>query len=134
MNKKVRMLIENKDIQRQFVRYILVGGSTAFFELTLFTFFRKAVHVDLALSNVIAVVLATLFNFILNRGWSFKKTSNLVRSMVLYIILFCLNMAFSTNAITLMVGWKIPDILAKLITMCMIMMWNFTLYRKIVFK
>lgn len=134
MNKKLELLIKDKNIQKQFFKYLLVGGSTAVLELAVFTFLRKVVYLDITISNVTAAVLATFLNFLINRGWSFKAASNLYRSMVFYIILFCVNTFFSTNFIKLMVSINVPDIFAKFITMCMITLWNFVLYRKVVFK
>ncbi|GAA0727789.1 GtrA family protein [Clostridium malenominatum] len=124
----------NKKIQKQFIKYLFIGGATAIFELILYTFLRKIVYLNLSLSNVIAVVMATLLNFTFNRGLAFKAASSFIRSFILYIILFALNTTFSTYAISLMVQWEIGDVIAKLITMGMITLWNFLLYRKVIFK
>lgn len=124
----------NKDMRKQFIKYILVGGSTAAFELGVFTILRRAAHMDVAPANVIAVIMSTSLNFALNRGWAFKAASNLSRSIILYLILFFFNMTFTTSAISIMVGWNVPDIFAKLITMGMVTIWNYVIYRKIIFK
>lgn len=134
MKNKIQELINNKNAQKQFIKYLLVGGSTAIFELVLYTLLRKVVCLELSLSNVIAVIIATILNFIINRGWAFKTASNLPRSVMLYLILFFLNTLFSTNAIIFMVNLGLVDIIAKFITMCMITMWNFVFYRNIIFK
>ena len=110
VNSKLNEIIKNKDTQRQFMKYLLVGGSTALIELTLYTLFRRVIHLELAVSNISATVCATTFNFIVNRGWSFKAASNLSRSLVMYLLLFCF------------------------ITMGIVTMWNFVLYRKVIFK
>lgn len=129
----IKDFINNKNNQRQFVKYLLVGGSTAVFELSLFTLLRKTFFFNIILSNITATVFATLLNFTINRQWSFKSNSNLLRSITLYIILFCINTTFSTAAISLMVKASMPDIFAKFITMCIITVWNFILYRNLVF-
>ncbi|MBL4932611.1 GtrA family protein [Clostridium paridis] len=126
--------MKNKAMGKQFGKYLLVGGSTALLELLLYTFFRKIIYLDLSISNIAAVFIATVFNFIINRGWAFKNSSNIYRSIVLYIILFIANTTFSTNAIVFMVRLGVLDIIAKFITMCMITLWNFILYRKVIFK
>ena len=53
---------------------------------------------------------------------------------MLYLILFAFNMAFSTLAISWLVGFGVHSILAKLATMVCITLWNFVLYRKVIFK
>ncbi|MGC7871837.1 GtrA family protein [Desulfosporosinus sp. SYSU MS00001] len=117
----------------RFVKYLIVGGSSAFIELLIFSLLRM-LFIDLTISNIVAVVLATLFNFFVNRGWSFSTSSNLKRSFILYLILFLLNLTFSTNAIRIMVSFGFVELFAKIITMACITIWNYVLYRKVVFK
>lgn len=130
----IHKLISNKEMQKQLIKYLIVGGSSAALELLLFTFLRKVTGLSITISNVTAAVTATAFNFLVNRGWSFKSASNFTRSVILYLILFFLNTVFSTNAIAFMVSLGVFDVLAKLITMGMITMWNFVLYRHVIFK
>ena len=107
---------------KQFIRYLFIGGSTAIFELSLYTILRSLVHLSVSLSNVTAVVVATILNFLLNRNLAFKGSSNFTRSLILYIILFSFNTTFSTYAIIFMVKLGIVDTLAKLATMGLITM------------
>ncbi|WP_242960795.1 GtrA family protein [Clostridium peptidivorans] len=88
MKSIMKELIINKDSRNQFIKYLFVGVFTAFFELLLYAFLRKVVYLNLTLSNIIAVVIATAINFLINRGWSFKSSSNLSKSLMLYLILF----------------------------------------------
>lgn len=125
--------LKDNNVHRQFARYLIVGICSASIELLFFTSFRM-LSVNLSLSNIIATIIATLFNFFVNRGWSFRTSSKLNRSSVMYLALFCLNMAFSTNAIGFMVKLGVYEAFAKLITMALITMWNFIIYRKLVFR
>lgn len=133
MKNITKELILNKDSRNKFIKYLFVGGFTAFFELLLYAFLRNVVYLNLTLSNITAVVIATAINFLVNRGWSFKSSSNLSRSLILYLILFSFNTIFSTFTIAFMVKLKILDILAKFITICFITVWNFIIYRKMIF-
>lgn len=135
MKRELESSINTKydNIRRQFSRYLIVGISSAAIELLMFSILRL-LSLDLTLSNIIAVVMATLFNFFMNRGWSFSTKSKFNRSSILYLALFLLNLTFSTKAIKLMVGLGFIELFAKLITMILITMWNFVLYRKVVFK
>ena len=118
---------------RQGITYLLVGGGTALLELGLFQIFYEFVHVPLAPSNVIATLVATATNFLLNRNVTFKSTSNPLRSLVLYCLLFLMNMTVSTLAIAAMVSIGIPSAFAKLVMQCCVVVWNFILYRKVIF-
>lgn len=96
-NYNIHEIMSNKEIQKQFIKYLIVGGSSAALELLLFTVLRKVAGLSITASNVTAAVTSTAFNFLVNRGWSFKAASSFTRSLVLYLILF-----FSTQLSVLM--------------------------------
>ena len=118
---------------RQVILYLLVGGGTALFELGAFEILYAFAGLDVSLSNVIAVFLATALNFALNGTVTFRSSSNLARSVVLYVVLFAFNTTFSTLAITQLTILGFPAVLAKLGTMGCIVAWNFMLYKKVGF-
>lgn len=123
-----------KDFVSQIVRYAFVGGASAAFELVVFQALYALAGIGIAPSNIIALVASTAVNFTLNRSLAFKSTANPARSLVLYLVLFVFNTTFSTLAITWLVGLGIHSVVAKLMTMFCIVMWNFVLYRKVIFK
>ena len=69
----------------QGVRYLLVGGSSAALELAIFWVLSSPLDLDVRISNVIAVFIATVCNFAMNRQWTFKSSSHWMRSAVLYL-------------------------------------------------
>ena len=118
---------------RQGISYILVGGGTALLELGLFQLLYEIIGLPLQASNVAATIVATATNFMLNRSVTFKSTSNPVRSAVLYCALFAFNTTVSTLAISAMVGLGLPSAVAKVIMQGAVVVWNFFIYRKIIF-
>ena len=129
-----------KKLIRQFGgRYLIVGFSSAAIELGLFEalyrlFGMPRAGVLLVIANVVAICVATVYNFILSRNWTFRSTSRLTRSIILFVVLFAWNQVFSNTVILLLVGININEILAKVFTMACIVCWNFFLYRFVVFK
>lgn len=123
-----------KALAAQASKYLGVGAGTALLELALFWLLSSPLHLDVAIANVIAVVVATVTNFLLNRSVTFASTSNPVRSAVLYALLFAFNTAFSTITISYFASLGAPAIVVKVITMACIVCWNFVLYRKVIFK
>ena len=113
---------------------MMVGGSSAAIELVLFQLLSAVFAIPLAAANVTAVVVSTVFNFLVNRNVTFKSTSNPLRSLVLYLILFALNTTFSTVVISLLAAHGVYPLVAKVCTMACIVLWNFVLYKKIIFK
>lgn len=118
---------------RQILAYLIVGGGTALFELVLFSFFYRVVGVNVVWSNIIAVLMATAANFFLNGTVAFRGSTNLARSIVLYSLLFVANTIFSTFVISAAASMHVKAEIAKLIAMACIVLWNFFLYRRVVF-
>ena len=114
--------------------YLVVGGSTALLELVLFQALYALASWSIPAANVTAVVVATATNFALNRNVTFKSTANPLLSLVKYLVLFAFNTAFSTIAISLFSSMGAPAVAVKLATMACIVIWNFFLYRNVVFK
>jgi putative flippase GtrA len=119
---------------KQGLRYFLVGCVSAALDFGLFFLLFNVFGIDVRLSNVAAITLSAIFNFSLSRVWTFKSTSNVARSMILYLVLFVFNNLFSTVAIIWLIGLSIPSSVAKIMTMACITLWNFVLYRTVVFK
>ena len=119
---------------RQIIFFLLVGGSSSLLELVVFWLLDSFSFLGMALSNVIAVIIATVYNFSLNGTVTFKGSSNVLRSAVLYLLLFAFNTFFSTAVISYFVSMGAPSVLMKIITMGCIATWNFVLYKKVVFK
>ncbi|MCL2756660.1 MAG: GtrA family protein [Coriobacteriia bacterium] len=137
------MALDLKKLIKQGSRYLIVGFSSVAIELTLFWLLYELIGYKTALSfvglslvpsNVIAILVATLYNFIMSRKWTFQSTSSLPRSITLYLILFVFNQVFSSTVIVLLVDVGVHSMLAKVITIACIVCWNFVLYRTVVFK
>lgn len=116
------------------VKYVLVGGLSALIELILFFLLFNVLHCAVFVSNISAVFCSTIFNFLMNRSFTFSSASNPVRSAVLYLLLFLFNTSMTSLCIAFMVEQLgIFSIVAKLITMGCVVVWNYFLYKKIIF-
>ena len=118
----------------QIAKYLLIGGSTALLELMLFWLLCLFTSNNLVLSNIIAVLTATCTNFLLNGKLTFEGSSNMLRSAILYALLFLFNLAFSTITINALGESPIPPVVVKAFTQGCIVIWNFFLYKKVIFK
>lgn len=120
-------------VAKQGMGYLVVGGVSAAIELGLFQILIL-LSVSIPVSNVVAVVVSTVFNFAVNKNVTFKSTSNILRSAVLYVLLLLFNTALSTIVISLLSSSGWAPILAKALMMCVIISWNFVIYRKVIFR
>lgn len=120
-------------VARQGFFYLVVGITSALIELVLFQVLYRLGICSVEASNIIALVCSTTYNFILNGRVTFKGVRNPAWSLVKYLILFAFNMTFTTFAISWLVGMGWDSLIAKLCTMACVVLWNFVLYRKVVF-
>ena len=123
-----------KELLKQGGFYIFAGVSAALIELALFTVLNSFTGLGIASANIISVVVATAYNFTLNRSVTFKSTSNPARSAVLYTMLFAINLAITTFAIGALTEAGLQAPVAKLIMQVCVAVWNFVLYKRVIFK
>lgn len=125
---------DSNSIGRQGLWYLFIGASSALIEFVLFQLLYSVFHLGVAPANITAVVVATVFNFLMNRTVTFKSTSNPVRSLILYLVLFAVNLALSTWAIAAMISVGVHSAVAKIIAQVAIATWNFFIYRVFIFR
>lgn len=115
-------------------KYLFVGGSSALMELLLFQVLLSVICLPVVPSNLTAIAVSTVYNFLLNRAWSFQQKGWTWRSVVLYILLFCFNSVFSSAFIFVLSSMDVVPVVAKLISMACIVCWNYILYKRVIFK
>ena len=87
------------------------------------------------IANGVAVACSGTFNFLMNRNITFKASSNFVRSVVLFVLLYLWNFAFGTWFIGAMHAvFGLPQAIGKFITMAMQGVWGFCLCKWVIFK
>lgn len=74
MKKLIRQLYENSVI-----RYVFFGGLTTLVNLVSFTILRKGLHWGLNISNIISIVLAILFAYVVNSKYVFQYQCKTVK-------------------------------------------------------
>lgn len=123
----------NDSIGRQGILYLIVGVSSALIEVVVFQSLYVFGLLSVGMSNVVAVVLSTAYNFMLNGRITFRAQGNKVLSLVKYLMLLLFNICFTTFSISWLVSMGCESLIAKIGTMGCVALWNFVLYRKFVF-
>ena len=127
----------------QFIKYFTVGVGTALFELALIWILYEAAlksiisgdDIRKLTANSAGMVIAFICNFILNKLLSFKAGGDTLPQFIKYVSLFAFNLLV-TNLI-LYVFSSILGIhlyIVKITTMGIIVLWNFIIYKKFIFK
>jgi putative flippase GtrA len=116
------------------VRYILVGGSTFVLDLGLLILLKEKAGFSLALATSIAYWVAIIYNFILNRYWTFSvsERENLHRHILNYLVLLGFNYLFTVLFVSI-VGRHIYFGLAKAIAVIIQTTWTYFVYKNYIF-
>lgn len=120
--------------RHHFVRYIIVGGTTFLIDFGLLFLLHGQLELNLAASTSVAYWVSILYNFVLNRYWTFDagERKSLARHVTTYFILLIINYLFAVIFVTF-VGIIINYIIAKAIAVVIQMSWTYPIYKRYIF-
>lgn len=118
-----------------YVRYLFVGGSTFILQSGLLLFLHGVEHVNLPIATSMSYWTSIIYNFCLNRWWTFSATDNknLRKHITTYGSLLLFNYAFVVifvHFVSHRVNYAVANGLAVLLQMS----WNYFIYKNYIFK
>lgn len=133
------MLIKSKVLavflyKLSFMRYAFVGGTTFAIDFFLLVLLHGFLAMDLGLATTIAYWTAIVYNFSLNRAWTFSLADreDLKKHTSLYLMLLGFNYLFTlafVSIVSLLVGFAVAKILAVAISVS----WTYYIYKNYIF-
>jgi putative flippase GtrA len=124
-----------KNNWRQFCRYLLVGGSSFLLEYGSFYILLELFNVNYLIANSIVYSTVSAINFALNRLWTFRSTNSLSLQISLYLSLLMFNFIASNVMLYILTGQLlIPPLWSKICVMVMVVLWNFVIYKKVIYR
>lgn len=119
--------------QNAIVRFLLVGGLSFALDLGLLVLLHEVFGVALWVATPIAFVVSLVFNFLLQRMFTFRATNKGSISAVKYMLLVILNITVSDLVVTGFdaLGWSY--IIGKTTATILTTVWNYFLYRHWIF-
>ena len=90
-------------------KFLLFSCSAGLIELGSFALFNEVFHLPYWGAYLTALVLSVLWNFTLNREFTFKSANNVSKAMVQIFLFYCVFTPLSTwwgNALTEKAGWN----------------------------
>ena len=117
------------------IKYALVAASAGIIEIGTFTLLNELCHLNYWVSYLIALVLSVLWNFTINRRYTFQSSSNIVRSMLLvfaYYLVFTPASTYLEHVLTDVAGWN--EYLVTVINMLINFVTEFLYQRFFVFR
>jgi len=118
----------------QFGKYVVTGLLSAAAEFSLLYLLTEYAGLWYILSNTAGYTAGFLLGFIINRSWSFRSKGSIVRQFLLYGLLFLVNLLLSNVFMYLLTSAAgLPYMLSKVFVAGMIVLWNFTIYKKVIY-
>lgn len=117
-----------------FIRYLFVGGTTFIIDIgTLFVLHGK-LQVNIAIATSIAYWLSVIYNFSLNRWWTFSASENnkLRHHLMAYGVILGINYLFTVIFVSF-VSRHINYAAAKTIAVAIQVTWTYPVYKHFVF-
>ena len=123
----------NRELLRT-VKYALVAASAGLIELGSFTLLHDVLGLVEWASYLIALVLSVVWNFTINRRYTFKSANNIPKAMLLVAVYYAVFTPLSTWFEKVMTeNWGINGTVATIINMIINFITEFLYQRFVVF-
>lgn len=131
--KKNSLFSKYKDSIYRIIKYTFSAGSSFVIDILLFTLFNYLVK-NILLATIIARVLSSLYNFIINSKYVFQKSNN--NSIIKYYLLVIMQMFMSGILVTLLSNIFINtnNTIIKIFVDICIFIVNYIIQKEVVFK
>lgn len=116
------------------VRFLLVGGLSYALDLGLLVVLYEFFGVELWLATPVAFLVSLVFNFLLQRIFTFRATNKRGFSALKYILLVILNIFVSDLIVTGFDAFGWSYMAGKTTATVLTTVWNYFLYRHWIFK
>ena len=118
-----------------FFRYIAVGGASAILEYAVFNALYSGVGLATLRANSIAIVIAVVFHFNMQKRWTFRDSQSLRRQLPRYLMMIGVAAVLNNLLVYLFIEvMLLPPALAKLLQIGLLFGLQFTVSRLIVFS
>lgn len=124
----------NKEVLRT-IKFVLFSASAGIIQMGSFALLNELAHLDYWVSYLIALVLSVLWNFTLNRKFTFKSAANVPKAMALVFAYYCVFTPLSTlleHQLAGVMGWN--EYLVTVINMVLNLITEFLWQRFVVYR
>lgn len=116
------------------LKFLLVGGLSFAIDLALLVVLHEVFGVALWLATPIAFLTSLVFNFLLQRIFTFKATNRGHASFIRYAILVAFNTVATDFIVNTFANLDLTYTAGKVVATALTMGWNFYLYKYWIFR
>ena len=125
---------KKKEVMRA-VKFVLFSASAGIVEFGAFALLNETLHLPYYVSYIAALVLSVLWNFTLNRRFTFQSANNVPKAMLLvalFYLVFTPLTGWLEHVYTMKFGWN--EYVATILNMALNLVTEFLYDRFIVFR
>lgn len=125
----------SNQVAREGILYLIIGGSAVTLDAIIFMILYNIGNLDPVVSTIISITFATIFSFILNAKYNFKKEDKVAKRLVLFSLVSAFGMLVSSTIIKVCEEkFGIDPNYTKIISIPIIAVLQFVLNKLITFK
>lgn len=121
-------LIAHRPHLRQFLKFSVVGVISTLLDYGVFALLSSLIHVPYLLANILSFSLAVMNSYYLNRRWTYRSQHpNWKGEGLKYLIVYIIGLGISEFILFVLVDrWQIHQLLAKAVSVCLVIFWNYS--------
>ena len=114
-------------------KFLVIGGMSTLIDFCIYMLISK--NIDVTISKIISMGIASVFSFIFNKSWTFTNDKNVTKKMiVLFYLGLAVNIAVNASVNTLVYNITNQKIISFVIATGVAMVVNFLIQNFIVFR
>ena len=138
-NKYFEKLISILRKRQQLVFYVISGVASLVADYSTFIILYYICNLSVEISAPIGLVVGFVVSFLMNRLWTFKHQASKgkrqsIKQLTLYLVLFIINNLFTVVFINYLASIGVLAAVSKIFSTIIITLWNYVLYKKVIFK
>jgi putative flippase GtrA len=116
------------------IKFLLVGGASFAVDLALLVILHEVFGVDLWIATPVAFLASLVFNFALQRSFTFRAQNRRHVSLLKYLALVVFNVLAIDVIVNAFDAWGLSYSIGKAVATVLTTSWNFWLYKVWIFK
>ena len=115
-----------------FIKWLLVGSLSLLLDIVVFTYSYYLIEI-VFVSNFIAAMISTFFNYLAHYFWTFDSVSGHRKTLIRYFLNILFLWVTSSLIIQVLISNGLREVLSKILSMCILLPFNFFVLRKYVY-
>lgn len=123
-------------INNKLLKFLISGGTAALVEYGLFLLIHNIAGPDwIIFSQTISFIAGFAISFLLNKSWVFGSKGHASKQLLQYATLAGVNLLLGNIVIIFITEiLNFEYFIAKLVVMILVVIWNYLIFSKIIFK